>query len=158
MDRFPDHMGIANRKPKSRTEGLLTEEVDGEVLVYDENEFVACRLNKTAAFVWRQCNGKRTIPQLVALVQAEFGDGADEDVTLIALDELTSRQLIKSGYDQRTPGASKYSRRRFLRRVGLASVGTTLLPIVYSIAVPAPAAAASGFMYHNNYFPYVPTA
>jgi hypothetical protein len=145
-----------NRKPVARTKGLFTEDLGDEVLVYDEDELIACRLNQTAAFVWRNCDGKRKISDIVALLQAEFGEDADEDMALIALDELSARQLIKSGYEQRTPGASKYSRRHFLRRVGLASVGTALLPIVYSIAIPAPAAAASGFMYHNNYSPYVP--
>jgi hypothetical protein len=151
-------MGASNstRRPVARTDGLLTEDVGDEVLVYDETGLVACRLNQTAAFVWRNCDGKRKISDIVALLQAEFGDAADENMALIALDELASRQLIESGYEKRTPGASKYSRRHFLRRVGLASLGTALLPIVYSIAIPAPAAAASGFMYHNNYFPYVP--
>jgi hypothetical protein len=151
-------MAGSRGKPLARTDGLFTEDVGGEVLVYDENELVACRLNPTAVFVWRHCDGKHSIAELVALLRAEFGESADEDVALIALDELASRQLIESGYEQRAPGAAKYSRRRFLRRVGLAGIGAALMPIVYSIAIPAPAAAASGFMYHNNYFPYVPDA
>jgi len=149
-------MALINRKPLARTEGLFSEEVNDEVLVYDENDMIACRLNQTAAFVWSKCDGKRTVPALVELLRAEYGEHADEDMLLIALDELAARELIESGYERRESGAAKFSRRRFLRRVGIASIGTALLPIVYSIAIPAPAAASSGFMYHNNYFPYLP--
>jgi hypothetical protein len=139
--------------PLARTGGLLTEEIDGEVLVYDETREIACRLNATAALVWRHCDGKRTIAELVTLMQSELGGLADEDMVLVALDNLAGHELIASGYEQRDLNASKYSRRRFIRRIGAAGIAAINLPVVYSMLVPEPAAAASGGGYPQYYFP-----
>lgn len=40
-------------RPLARTSGLLTEQLDDELLVYDEDGQTACRLNRTAALVWQ---------------------------------------------------------------------------------------------------------
>ena len=40
--------------PLARTDGLLTESLDGELLVYDLNGDIAVHLNRTAAIVWRE--------------------------------------------------------------------------------------------------------
>ena len=47
-------------RPLGRTNGILSESVDGEVLVYDQTRDMAFRLNQTAALVWRSCDGERT--------------------------------------------------------------------------------------------------
>jgi Coenzyme PQQ synthesis protein D (PqqD) len=143
---------VAKSRPLARTDGLLTEDVDGEVLVFDEAHEIACRLNDSAALVWRHCDGKRTIADLVAVLTSEFGDVADEDMVMIALDNLVEHELIESGYEPRDPSATKYSRRNFIRRIGTAAVAATSAPIVYSMLVPAPSAAASGGGY-TNYYP-----
>jgi hypothetical protein len=48
-------------RPLARSSELLTEEVDGELLIYDEERDTATRLNRTAAVVWRSCDGQRSI-------------------------------------------------------------------------------------------------
>jgi hypothetical protein len=129
----------------------LTEEVDGELLVYDVERDLACRLNPSAALVWRSCDGSRTVPELVEILTAELGELADEDLVLIALDHLAEHGLIVSGYEQRDASAARLSRRRFFRRAGIAGAAAVAVPVVYSLSVPAAAAAASG-----TYTPYYP--
>jgi Coenzyme PQQ synthesis protein D (PqqD) len=136
-------------RPLARTDGLLTEEVDGELLVYDGEREVACRLNPSAALVWRSSDGERTVPDLVAVLSEELGDVADEDMVMVALDTLAEHGLIEDGHEPREASASRLSRRRFLRRVGVVGAAAISMPVVHSIVVPTPAAAASG-----SYTPY----
>lgn len=130
-------------KPLSRTSGLLTEQLDDELLVYDEHRQLACALNATAAFVWRSSNGERTVEELAALLREEIGELADEDLVVVTLDRLEEQGLIESGYSRRDPDAVRLSRRRFIRRAGVVGAATLALPVVQSIAAPAAAAAAS---------------
>jgi hypothetical protein len=123
---------------------LLTEQVDDELLVFDEESTVACRLNASAALVWRNCDGKHTVKDLVAVLASEFDEVADEDQVLIALDNLVAHGLIESGYEPREANVSRITRRRFMRRVGALSLATVSLPIVSAMIVPSAAAAASG--------------
>ena len=134
-------------RPLARTDAVVTEDVADEVLVYDERTDVACRLNRSAALVWRNSDGKRTLEDLVHVLEADLGDVADEDMVLMALDSLAEHGLIESGYEARDSTASRLSRRRFFRRVGVAAVS---IPVVASMAVPMPAAAAS----NGGYAPY----
>ncbi len=132
-------------RPLGRTNGILSESVDGEVLVYDQTRDMAFRLNQTAALVWRSCDGERTLAELVAIVAEEFGETVDEDVVLMALDTLSEHGLIASGYEERGGSAVSLSRRRFFRRAGIAGGVALAAPVVYSLAVPAAAAAQSPY-------------
>ncbi len=139
-------------RPLARNEGLLTEEVDGELLVYLSDTKVACRLNPSAAIVWRNADGTRTIEDLVGVLRAELGDLADEDMVMIALDTLAEHDLIQSGHERREPSATRLNRRRFIRRVGVVGAAAVSVPVVHSMVVPTPASAASGGYapYYNN--------
>jgi hypothetical protein len=136
---------VDQARPLGRSEGLLTEQVDDELLVYDETNDVACRLNPTAALIWRNCDGRRTLSDLLVILREEVGDAADEDMVLIALDDLVEHGLIVSGYEPRESAAIRLSRRRFFRRAGVAGAAAMAAPVVYSMAVPAAAAAQSGY-------------
>ncbi|HEY5317663.1 MAG TPA: PqqD family protein [Solirubrobacteraceae bacterium] len=131
-------------RPLARTDGLLSEEVDGELLVYDEDNVVACRLNGSAALVWRSCDGKRSVADLVAVLTEEVGELADEDLVMVALDTLADHDLIESGYQRRDAEASRFSRRRFIRRVGIAGAASIAVPVVAGMVPPVAAAATSG--------------
>src|SRR5580704_6772133 len=129
--------------PLARTDGLLTESLQGELLVYDLKGDIAVHLNRTAAIVWRACDGHHTVPDLVALVERELGEAADQDVVLMALDTLWTHGLISSGYEERDGAAVALSRRRFFRRVGVLGGATLSAPVVYSALIPSAAAALS---------------
>ena len=50
--------------PLARKECLVIKELPDETLVYDTKHDKAHCLNNTAALVWKNCDGKRTITQL----------------------------------------------------------------------------------------------
>jgi hypothetical protein len=133
---------VVEPRPLCRRD-LLTEEIDGELLVYDEQDHVALRLNRTAALVWRASDGTRTIPELVAALSDQLGEIADEDLVTVALDRLQDNRLIESGYDLRDPKLEQLSRRRFVRRAGAVGAAALALPIVQAVVAPTAAAAQS---------------
>jgi hypothetical protein len=134
---------MSEPRPVGRTEGLLTEELEGELLVYDLAGDTAVHLNETAALVWRSCDGHRTIAELATLLAEQRGEPTDEDVVLMALDNLADHGLISSGYEERAGAEVALSRRRFFQRAGVAGGTALTAPVVYSALVPTAAAALS---------------
>jgi len=47
------------KMPQARRSGLMLEQADGEVLIYDLERNKAHCLNNTAARVWQYCDGER---------------------------------------------------------------------------------------------------
>src|SRR5262249_15389492 len=98
-------------------------------------------LNATAAFVWRHCDGKTSIPELARLLAAELGAPEDEALALLALKRLATAKLLE---DNRMPeGSEKVTRRSVARRLALAGGMTVLLPVILSIVAPTAAEAAT---------------
>jgi hypothetical protein len=50
--------------PKARSEGIITKEVDGELLIYDRARDQAHCLNETAAAVWKRCDGQSSVQEI----------------------------------------------------------------------------------------------
>lgn len=147
---------VLDTRPVSRVAGLRAEKAADGLLLYDEQGELILRLNDSAAVVWRNSDGTRTVSELVDTLTEELGEPADLDQVLIALDELSRHGLIESGYDQRTPAAARLSRRQFVRRVGVAAaVVIGAMPIVHSMAAPEPA-EGSTFGKHYSYCPKLP--
>ncbi len=132
---------------------MVVQELDDELLAYDRERDVACRLNRSAALVWQSSDGTRTVADLVAVLAEELGAMADEDMVMVALDNLSQNGLIQSGYESRDSNAVRLTRRRFIRRVGVVGAAAMAVPVVHSLVVPPVAAAASGGGY-----PYYPSS
>jgi hypothetical protein len=79
--------------PMARTAGLVVEELDGEVLIYDVERHRAHCLNKASAMVWRACDGSRAVPELTALIE-KSAPGWDQATTDYALTQLEKRHLL----------------------------------------------------------------
>lgn len=126
--------------PAARQDNLLIQEIGSELVVYDQERDQAHTLNRTAAFVWRNCDGETTVAQLAALVAVELNVPADEEVVWMALERLSRANLLASKVER--PGRA-VSRRELLRRMGVASAAAVMLPMVTSLAAPTPAMAAS---------------
>ncbi|HTX46499.1 MAG TPA: PqqD family protein [Solirubrobacteraceae bacterium] len=135
------------RCPNARRQGLLTESVDGELIIYDQASDLVCRLNRTAACVWKASDGTRTVGDLVDVLAQDLGDVADEDLVLVTLDSLSEYGLLEAGYPQRDEASSQLSRRRFIRSAGVVGVAAAALPMVSSLVAPTPAAAFSVIVY-----------
>jgi hypothetical protein len=127
-------------KPLARVDQLTVETLGDETLVYDLSNNKAHCLNRTAAAVWRLCDGQNTIPAIAARLRQELDATLDDSVVPVALQELSKANLLQQDPAAIQPGflGSTLSRREMSIRAGL------MVPVVASILVPTPAAAASG--------------
>jgi hypothetical protein len=129
--------------PRARKEELLVETVADELTVYDPESHRVHHLNRTAALVWEQCNGERTVAEITASLQTELDPVVDEHLVQHTLDRLAGARLLE-GWAARTAEEARTSRRQFVRKVGLVGALSLLLPAVTSIVAPTPAQAQSG--------------
>jgi hypothetical protein len=115
--------------PRARSEGIVTEVLGDETIVYDGATQTAHALSKDASSVWRRCDGRSSATDIAR------GLGVDEARVAQALEELLAAELIEEPVG--------ISRRALYQR--MAKLGTAALsaPLVYSIAVPAANAAVS---------------
>jgi coenzyme PQQ synthesis protein D (PqqD) len=125
--------------PKARREGLIVEELHEETLVYDTERDGARCLNRTAALIWKHCDGETTVAELAHLLEAEWASPVAEGIVWLTLEQLEQYHLLQEPMVQRKERMRPT--RRELLRLGIA---TTMLPLVTSIMVPTAAMAQSG--------------
>jgi len=125
--------------PLARTEQLIVKEVDDEVLVYDLKTDKAHCLNDTAAKVWKNCDGEKSVTDITAVLANGTEALVEEGVVWLALDQLKQFKLLVD-----VPNAplvfAGMTRRQLVRTLGVAAIA---LPVVVSIIAPTPAMAAS---------------
>lgn len=121
--------------PLARTKDLVSQDVDGEVLVFDMHTNRAIRLNATAAEVWRKADGTRSVEQIAAALGLDRAADVSEDLVWLALDLLEKEGLIDAPAGD-TP-RKVMSRREVGMRLGAAAL--LLLPMVSKLTVPAAA-------------------
>jgi len=59
-------------KSLQRNPKIIAREVDGETILLNEKKEQIHQLNHTASFIWKSCNGKNTIDDIVKLLKEEF--------------------------------------------------------------------------------------
>ncbi|MDQ1639678.1 MAG: hypothetical protein QOF62_3017 [Pyrinomonadaceae bacterium] len=125
--------------PLARTEQLIVKEVDGEMLVYDLKTDQAHCLNKTAADVWKNCDGEKSLNDITAALANDSGAAVDEGAVWLALDQLKQFKLLAE-----VPSApasfAGMTRRQLVRTLGVAAIA---LPVIVSITSPTAQAQAS---------------
>jgi hypothetical protein len=129
-------------KPRAKRTGLLAEQLEDELIVYDQVRERGHCLNRTAALVWRHADGERTVAELATILRTELDPVADENLVWHALDRLNAAHLLEE-LAPRSADEMRASRRHFISKVGLVGVASLLLPLVTSVAAPAPAQAGS---------------
>lgn len=125
--------------PIARSEGLLTEQVGREAVVYDSESAEAHCLKPLAAAVFMQCDGQRSVAEISGLVSGQLGEDVSADDVEDALAQLREHGLLQAA----EPESLTISRRQMLRRtagVGGAAMGATLIA---SVATPIPAFATA---------------
>jgi hypothetical protein len=124
--------------PRRRTDGLLVDEIDGETIVYDLDRHKAHCLNRSAAFVWRRCDGRATADQVAAALAGELALPADTALVSLAIEQLETARLLER------PAAALpergHTRRSLIRKLGLTAAAA---PLITSILAPTAAAGAS---------------
>ena len=58
---------------RRRQERLLVKELGRELVIYDQAADRVHRLNKTAAFIWRQCDGAHSVDDMVTALKDHSG-------------------------------------------------------------------------------------
>jgi hypothetical protein len=125
---------------QARQEGLLKQPVDDELLVYDLKRHKAHCLNKTAALIWEECNGRNTVADLTRILEQNLQVPADEDMVWVALDQLDRARLLAPRIARpEVPG--RISRREVLKRVGLGAA--LAVPLITSVMSPTAAQAST---------------
>lgn len=127
-------------KAKARQEGLFTEQVGNELIVYDRKNNRAHRLNQTSALVWQNCNGTKTVSDIAQLLKKELNEMSDENLVIVSLGQLESASLLQEPI-QLTSHITRASRREFVRKVGAVGIMTVLLPLLTTMTIPTPAQA-----------------
>jgi Coenzyme PQQ synthesis protein D (PqqD) len=115
--------------PRARTGHVVVKAVAGELLVYDLERHHAHSLNVTAAAVWRRCDGRRSLADIVRLVAGDVGSAVDEVLVRQALGQLDKARLL----EERGTWVARLTRREALRA---SLVTAAALPLVTTIIVP----------------------
>jgi hypothetical protein len=120
--------------PSGRTKGVVVQNLENEVLVYDTASHKAYNLNEIAAIVFNCCDGKTTFNEIITKYNLTA------EIIYLTLDELKKRNLLENGANYDSPFAS-LSRREVIRQVGLASM--IALPAISTLIAPTVASASS---------------
>jgi len=128
--------------PLARTKNLVVQDVANESLVYDESSHEAHCLNKSAALVWRHCDGRTTVDEMVAILHRSLGTPTDPAVVELALEQLQTAGLVNERVVSFT-GQPNMARRRLLSRLSVAGMAMALAPLVTSIMTRTARAQAS---------------
>ena len=129
----------SNVKPKARESGLVIEQLDGELLVYDLDRHKAHCLNSTTARIWHLCDGKTGATGIANRLQKELQVGVDDEVVWVALRRLGKANLLTERVSPPTRLAFRSSRRDLMKKMALVG-GLTIITILS----PTAAEAATG--------------
>lgn len=123
--------------PRARKAGLVVKGLNDEVLVYDLERDKAHSLNSSAAFIWKKCNGRRSVAEVAQALSREFKVPADEQTVWLALDQLSKFNLLEAKVT-RPAGVPNISRRQMMR---IGAAAAFALPVIVSIVAPTAANA-----------------
>lgn len=133
------------QNPVARKTGLVIQEVPEEVLVYDMDTNKAHCLNKTAALVWKSCDGNRSVSEIANHVGSLSGEKVTDDFVWLAIDQLNENDLLEKQMEADFKGLS---RRDVIKRIGLTSM--VALPVIASLIAPPTAMAAASCNCNSN--------
>ncbi len=137
----PDKKTTLNTKlPLARSTELVLQNTGSEMLVYDLKTNKAHQLNETAAMIWKHCDGKTRIGDLVT------DTNVTKELVYIALESLQRKSLLESNVDVPIPKAG-IARRKFLAQAG--AMSAIAMPIISSLVAPKAIAAQSCFASGN---------
>lgn len=83
-----------------KNSNCLIEDMDGELLVYDPESATTLHLNNSSMIVLELCDGKRSLTEIIRLVQEAYpGQSEEVEADILALvEDLTSRQVLQAIY------------------------------------------------------------
>jgi len=129
------------KMPQARRSGLIIQEVDSEILIYDQNTNKAHCLNQTAAKVWKYCDGETTLADACSALSRDLETTVDEKLVWYAVDQFSKDNLLEKEIEPPAFVIAGMNRRQLVRTLGLAAV--VAVPLVTSIVAPTPVQAAT---------------
>jgi hypothetical protein len=129
-----------NERPMVRRDGLLSEELSDECVVYDRRQNKAHHLNSTLTFIWHRCDGSTSIQAIGTEFERQFSVTNGLDVVLLGLQQLQARDLLEAPLGLAEASGTWNTA---MSRRAMVIAGSVLMPAVTSILAPTPAAAKS---------------
>lgn len=126
--------------PLARSEGLIIESLEDEVLVFDLKSQKSHCLNRAAVLIWKHCDGRTSIAQMSRILKKDLNSEVSEQAVWLGLKQLAGAHLLQERLKTPT-NTAKVSRRELIRRVGLTAALT--LPLILTITAPTAKAQAS---------------
>jgi hypothetical protein len=127
--------------PRARTDQLLVQELTDETLVYDLERNRAHCLNRSAALIWKRCDGKTSIRDISRSVSRELESRIDERTVWYAISQFNKDQLLMEELPLPGTAAKSMNRRQMVRTLGVAAA--VAVPLVTSIVAPTAVQAVS---------------
>jgi Coenzyme PQQ synthesis protein D (PqqD) len=125
--------------PRARERGLIVRELDEETIVYELETDRAHCLSPISAAVWKQCDGRTTVTEMVDILRETQQVPVAADTVWQTVLQLAQYDLLEEQVSRPTRGSM--SRREWMKRTGLTAA--VALPLITSLAVPSAAMAAS---------------
>jgi hypothetical protein len=129
------------KMPRARKTGLIIQEADNEILIYDQTNDQAHCLNQTAAKIWKYCDGETSLAAACTALSRNLQSPVDEKLLWYAIEQFTNDNLLEAEVIPPAFIIAGMNRRQLVRTLGLAAV--VALPLVTSIVAPSPAQAAT---------------
>ncbi|MGO9830453.1 MAG: PqqD family protein [Myxococcaceae bacterium] len=124
--------------PQPRRRGVVSQELDGETLLYVTETHQASALNGPASRIWALCDGTRSLEAIA--IEAELFP----DVVVSALRQLAEAGLLENG--GQLPSTINMARRRMLASAAMAAI-----PVIMLVTAPrAEACATKGAVCENG--------
>jgi hypothetical protein len=129
------------KMPQARKSGLIVKEVDGEILIYDQQTNKAHCLNQTAAKIWEQCDGSSTVADACDYLSRGMKTPVDDKLIWYAVEQFSRDNLLEQKVEMTPNVFAGMNRRQMVRALGLAAV--IALPVVTTIVAPTAVQASS---------------
>ena len=127
------------RLPTARTNGLIVHELSDEVLIYDQETHKAHCLNRTAALIWRCCDGSSTVEDIRERLEKKLDNPVEQTIVMLGINQLDKARLLSSSLSS---GIDRgVSRRQVLQKLSVGAVAA--LPLITSIISPHAVEAAT---------------
>jgi hypothetical protein len=124
--------------PIARQKGLVVEDLKDETLVYDVERHKAHCLDRAAALIWRECDGKTSVDEIASRVHGKSHLPVDSDVVWMAVKRLGRAHLFRERIVPPADLMRGKARRDVMKKLALVG-GLSVL----SILVPTASQAAS---------------
>ena len=123
-----------HNRPQARTEGVVVEWAEDDLVIYDQLSQTAHSLSAAVAMVWEVCDGRHSPDEIARQLSLEPA------MVARALEELGACGLLDDG-PAIAPGISRREAAKKFAKVG--GIAFTA-PLIYSVAIGPATAAASG--------------